>query len=150
MKNRLSFNNQKSVNDKNTSFGLSSGSSSILLIFVILCMVSFATLAIVSANADKKLSDKMLERTTQYYQACNTAEENLASLNTTLKRVYESSSNSDEYFNIAGTTKSYIVPISDTQSLQVCLDILYPTIEQGNLYRITSWQVINNENSLKE
>ena len=33
------------------------GSASILLVFVILCLVSFAVLSIVSANADSKLSN---------------------------------------------------------------------------------------------
>ena len=37
-------------------FGMNIGSASILLVFVILCLVSFAVLSIVSANADSKLS----------------------------------------------------------------------------------------------
>ena len=43
------------------------GSASILLVFVILCLVSFAVLSIVSANADSRLSTRVLERTTAYY-----------------------------------------------------------------------------------
>ena len=46
------------------------GSASILLVFVILCLVSFAVLSIVSANADSRLSTRVLERTTAYYDAC--------------------------------------------------------------------------------
>ena len=45
-------------------FGMNIGSASILLVFVILCLVSFAVLSIVSANADSKLSARVLERTT--------------------------------------------------------------------------------------
>ena len=37
------------------SFGLSIGSSSILMVFVVLCLTTFATLSLVSANADYKL-----------------------------------------------------------------------------------------------
>ena len=39
------------------------GSASILLVFVILCLVSFAVLSIVSANADSRLSTRVLEPT---------------------------------------------------------------------------------------
>ena len=45
------------------SFSNGIGSSSLLVTFIILCLVSFATLSIVSANADYKLSGKVLERT---------------------------------------------------------------------------------------
>ena len=51
------------------------GSASILLVFVILCLVSFAVLSIVSANADSRLSTRVLERTTAYYDACNQADD---------------------------------------------------------------------------
>ena len=44
--------------DKKKSFPMNIGLSSILLIFVVLCLVSFSILSIVSANADKKLSLK--------------------------------------------------------------------------------------------
>ena len=48
------------------SYGANVGSSSILLIFILLCLVSFAALSIVSANAHIKLSDKVVSRTTSY------------------------------------------------------------------------------------
>lgn len=67
------------------------GSASILLVFVILCLVSFAVLSIVSANADSKLSARVLERTTAYYAACNQAEQSLAGMDKTLQRMYASS-----------------------------------------------------------
>lgn len=60
------------------------GSASILLVFVILCLVSFAVLSIVSANADSRLSTRVLERTTAYYDACNQAEQSLAGMDNTL------------------------------------------------------------------
>ena len=42
---------------KKKKFSMNIGSASILLVFVILCLVSFAVLSIVSANADSKLSN---------------------------------------------------------------------------------------------
>lgn len=60
-----------SNSSKKKQFGMNIGSASILLVFVILCLVSFAVLSIVSANADSRLSTRVLERTTAYYDACN-------------------------------------------------------------------------------
>ena len=49
------------------SFGLSIGSSSILVIFVVLCLTTFATLSLVSARADDKLSQKTADAAVSYY-----------------------------------------------------------------------------------
>ena len=106
------------------------GSASILLVFVILCLVSFAVLSIVSANADSRLSTRVLERTTAYY---------------TLRRVYEASDSEDAYYGSVGHGKSYVIPISDLQSLQVTIEILYPLSADDTFYQITAWQVLNTE-----
>lgn len=131
-------------------FHINVGSSSILLIFVILCLVSFATLSIVSANADAKLSGKVVERTTAYYEACNKAQTDIASMDDTLKAVYADSFDEDEYFMAVGHKKTYIFPISDLQTLSVSLDILYPEQAGEPFYRITSWQVLTNSSALEE
>lgn len=53
---------------RNRDFGLSIGAPSIVVIMVILCLVCFAGLSIVSANADLTLSRKLAERTSAYYR----------------------------------------------------------------------------------
>ena len=130
---------------KKKSAGVNIGSSSILLIFVILCLVSFATLSIVSANADYKLGQKILTRTNSYYNACNEAEESISAIDHTLWEVYENSLNKEEYFSTVGHSKSYVIPISDLQELSIELEILYPKESGDTCYRIKSWQVINIE-----
>ncbi len=130
---------------KKKQFGMNVGSASILLVFVILCLVSFAVLSIVSANADSKLSARVLERTTAYYTACNQAEQSLAGMDNTLRRVYASSDSADVYFSSVGHGKSYVIPISDLQSLQVTIEILYPESEEDTFYQITAWQVLNTD-----
>lgn len=130
---------------KKKQFGINIGSSSILLVFVILCLVSFAVLSIVSANADSKLSTRVLERTTAYYDACNQAEQSLAGMDNTLRRVYEASGSEDAYYASVGHGKSYVIPISDLQSLQVTIEILYPLSADDTFYRITAWQVLNTD-----
>lgn len=124
------------------SFTNGIGSSSILVIFVILCLVSFATLSIVSANADYKLSSKVLDRTTAYYMACNQAEQNLAQLDKTLLSLYESCTTEEEYYNAAGHTSSFLIPISDLQSLEVSVTIHYPREATDSFYTIDTYRVI--------
>ena len=133
------------MNKKKTIFGMNIGSASILLIFVILCLVSFAVLSIVSANADNKLTQKILNRTTAYYDACNNAETSLSAVDETLRNVYLSSANADSYFQMVGHSKSYAIPISDLQTLQVTIEILYPEKDDDTFYRITDWQVITKD-----
>lgn len=123
-------------------YGVNIGSSSIIMIFVILCLVSFAALSIVSANSDYQLSNKIATRTSAYYEACNEAEHSIASVDAVLHELYQSSSDAEEYFLQAGTEKSFIIPISDYQSLQIDLEIIYPPNADGSFYNIISWQVI--------
>ncbi|MFG6358190.1 MAG: hypothetical protein K1W26_15445 [Acetatifactor sp.] len=131
-------------------FHVNVGSSSILLIFVILCLISFATLSIVSANADAKLSSRVAERTAAYYEACNQAQENIASIDRTLASVYADSFDEDEYFMAVGHKKTCIVAISDLQTLTVTLDILYPRQEGDPFYRVTSWQVVTDSSDVED
>lgn len=125
--------------------GIHIGSASILLIFVILCLISFAILSFASAQADSRLTLKLMERTTAYYEACNNAESALAGVDSTLQSIYAASANEDEYFQTVGHSKSYVIPISDLQTLQVTIEILYPTSDEETFYRITNWQVITKD-----
>lgn len=127
---------------KKREFRVNVGTSSILLIFVVLCLVAFATLSIVSANADYKLSRRVADRTAAYYEAANQAEKYIASIDKTLQSVYSTTENEEAYFATVGHSKSYLVPISDLQSLSIKLDILYPTADDEPFYHITCWQVI--------
>lgn len=133
------------MNKKKHSFGINIGSASILLIFVLLCLISFAALSIVSANADSKLTAKVLERTNAYYEACNEAETSLAEIDKTLIRVYLASESADDYFVSVGHSKSFNIAISELQTLVVQIEILYPTRDEDTFYRITKWQVVTDE-----
>lgn len=134
--------NDKKKRFSGISFSNGIGSSSLLVIFIILCLVSFATLSIVSANADYRLSNKVLERTTAYYEASNQAERQLAELHQTLTAAYADSATEEEYYQRTGYDTSYLFPISDLQSLEVKVGIVYPKSEEEAFYQIRSWQVI--------
>lgn len=132
----MSYKRQKST------FGVNVGTSSLLLVFVILCLVSFATLSLVSANADQKLNQKIIDKNAAYYNACNSAEEKLSSIDATLMNIYLEAGSAEEYFNQAGEYIDFAIPISDIQSLSVSVKIKYPSNEGDTLYDIEKWNII--------
>ena len=108
-------------NSKKQTFGMNIGSSSMLMIFVTLCLVSFAALSIVSANADKSLSEKIAVRTAAYYEACNSAEESLAGIDKLLQAQYAAAPDKDAYFEAVGWTVCFL----SSQCIIVLLTCLF-------------------------
>lgn len=129
------------IRRKSDPIGANVGTSSLLLVFVILCLVSFATLSIVSANADKKLNAKIVERTAAYYDACNKAEEKLQGIDATLKSLYDGGASRDEYFASAGDTIDFAITVSDVQTLNVSLKVNYPSDNDPYFYSIEKWEL---------
>lgn len=127
--------------------GSSIGASSLLVIIVVLCLVCFAALSITSANADLRLSQKLAERTSSYYGACNEAQITLKNLCVILSSIYEESSNEEEYNQkikeSLTDSLSFSCPINENQILQVSVSPLYPSNASGDFLKITSWQIVN-------
>lgn len=133
------------------------GSSSMLVVFIILCLVTFSVLSVASANNDWKYSQKIANRTTAYYEASNKAEEVLAQIDGELKQIYEQYH--DEYLEYAPAaltavdginssdfpSVSFSVPINETQTLSVSLLIQLPEKEGDTFYTVTSWKEISTE-----
>lgn len=111
--------------NKKRRFGLNIGAPSMVVIMVILCLVCFAGLSMVSANADLTLSRKMAERTTAYYDACNAAQQAL--LEASKKEPFE-----DSFSNT--------YPINENQILSV--KAIWNTDADVPSYTITEWEVI--------
>jgi len=130
---------------KRKSLGVNVGSSSILLIFVLLSLISFAALSMVSANADYILCQKNAQHSTAYYTACTQANTSISSIDLTLQELYSSGLSESEYCKQAGTGISYLIPITDFQSLQVELTFIYPTNANEAFYDIATWKVITTE-----
>ena len=123
-------------------FNLNVGTSSILFIFVILCLVSFAVLSLVSALSDYRLSKDVADNATEYYAACNLAQEQLNVVDDHLKALYDTGLSRVGYFENTGQTRSFAYPISDYQSLNVEIKILYPEKNGDPFYKITSWMIV--------
>ena len=135
--------------NRKKSYGISVGSSSILVIIVILSLVCFAGLSVVSANADYRLSQKLARRTTAYYEAASLANKDLALLDGKLREFYVSSNSSSDYESKIkeslsdSLTYSYI--ISDSQSLIVAITPVYPANATDGLFTIDQFQIVTTD-----
>jgi hypothetical protein len=127
-------------------FTMNIGLPSIMLIFVVLCLVSFGVLSLVSANADRKLSQKVLARQKEYYEASNEAQEMLASVDARLHEAYEKSASKSDYISmISDIPTIYTYEVGTIQTLRVTLSYLYPDNDSEPLYQIMEWKVITSD-----
>ena len=65
------------------------GASSLLVIFLILCLVTFAILTLTSAKSDADFAAKLAHHKTNYYAACNTAESTLDEIDAVLADAWQ-------------------------------------------------------------
>ena len=103
------------------------GASFMLLIFVILCMITFAVLSLSTSMKDYEYSVKNSEKTIQYYTANNIAEEKMAEI---------ISSETTE------KTIEYQVPINDNEALEVVI-MIQP--DKNTKYSIVTWKQISTK-----
>lgn len=147
----------KQNNEKKLVSGMNVGSSSILVTFVLLCLVTFAALSYVSANSDYKLSLETSNRSKAYYKANGKAELKLAEIESILIDNWKNSSSKREYYdsidslfcndelvecenNNSDTFLSYSIPISEIQKLNIVLKVNYPENENKEFFTIVKWQ----------
>ena len=77
------------------------GFSSILMVFTMLCLVTFAALSLITANSDYRLSLKVAEKTTAYYEADTAARNYLQQLDLALADLYANCDDSQTFFEKA-------------------------------------------------
>lgn len=140
------------------------GTVSLMMIFIVLCMITFAALSLTSASSDARLGRKTAEHMTEYYTASNKAEEMLAYVDDTFSYAYKNTKNKKEYYQLInkefllGSVQTiwsendfdvlFQTDINDSQALEVLIDVLYPgksASANSALYKILSWKVINTE-----
>lgn len=107
------------------------GLSSLLVIFAVLCLTVFTLLSISTVSAHKRLAQSSRQTITGYYQADSQAEEILARLR---------NGEMPQGVTREGNQYTYSCPISDTQTLAVCVEV------EGQGYQILRWQAISTEN----
>lgn len=126
------------------------GTASILTVFVILAMVTFATLSYMSARKDAGYTEQSITSARQYQEAVNKAYEKIAGIDASLLELYQSGNFTPEL------EKDYrfSVAITDSSELQVVLKPCEPSENNGSLYRITTFREVRtkqweNDNTLQ-
>ena len=104
------------------------GGISLLVVFAVLCLTVFALLSLSTVRADERLSDASARAVRDYYAADGKAQEILARL-----RFGET----PEEVWTDGALCGYAVPISDTQELQVEVEI-----RTTDDYTVLRWQAV--------
>lgn len=150
---------------KNRASFINIGFSSIVMVFIMICLVTFATLSVLTAHSDYRLSQKMADKTTAYYKADAIARDMLELLDDQLFDIYLKDSSSNGFYenlavadfsthapsDIQNITVedleddiiiSYQVPISEVQTLHVSLQVNYPLAESECFTTITRWQTV--------
>lgn len=133
------------------------GSVSLLMVFIILCLVTFATLSLSSAAGDYQYSRDTARHNTEYYNACNKATLRLKEIDKLLDAAY--TGRPDDYYAEAakaldtmdGITSdfsseepylSFEEKIDDKKALKVVIILNGTDRISGGFYRIRSWQEI--------
>ena len=147
--------------NRNVFPGVGIGATSILIIFVLLCLVVFAMLSFVNANADRKLNRKLADRTQAYYEACEKAEALLEDIDLHLEQFYLENrgtylSSCLSYLENAGGITGideeeqavnflFSVTVNDTQYLSVSISIPDTPAPGEHYYTITDWQTKSSQ-----
>lgn len=157
-------------NDTHQSSFVNIGSSSLLIIFLVLCLTTFAILSLSSVKSDYTFSEKLAERKAQYYDASATASRILDSVDAQLAELAEANRSTAVYMEqvtavfvnteidgisiscetIDGKTLiSYQVPTEDDQVLDVQLNVTDYT-KNAAYYEIKSWRILSGESQKAE
>lgn len=145
--------------------GFQVGTSFLLVIFAIICMVLLGVLSLASALRDKGYSDKTAEKTKAYYAAVSEAQHKLGEIDKAVAGIDGNYENYGMYLEDVGMIASgledvacmrnaeelvlsYKVPMTDSQSLLVELEVLDPKKGAGNI-KIIKWQEVS-ENAWEE
>lgn len=149
--------------NKKKDFSVSIGFSSIMMVFIMICLVTFAALSVLTANSDHRLSSKMADKTTAYYEADAIGKGVACQIDQALASLYAECSDEMTYYSSISPERliidmpdkvknvtvdfeqevpvvSYQVTISDIQTLYVSLEVHYPKSGEENFYKIMSWQ----------
>lgn len=152
--------------DKQQSSFVNIGSSSLLIIFLVLCLASFAILSLSSAKSDYSFSERLADHKTEYYNASSEASVILDEIDGILEDCAgKNKSFGDSYKNditallhekqiddIMLTCRTidnqfticYQVPAGEKQVLDVKLAVTDYTNNE-TYYEIDTWQIISTQ-----
>ena len=120
------------------------GGASLLVIFAVLALTVFALLSLSTVRADGRLSEASAQAVKDYYAADSKAQAVLAWLRTgegkenlSLPEDFAMSTSISDYPTRSETVHAYVIPISDTQELQVEV-----RVDGENDWEVLRWQAV--------
>lgn len=116
------------------------GTISILTVFVILCMVTFAALSLLTAGRSSDYNDQVQERTKAWHLAAGKAAEKIASIDQELSELWDSGR-----WEEAEEEYSFTVPIDDTSELSVRLSTHDPSRDDPTLYTVAEFREVSTK-----
>ena len=147
------------MKQKRTLFA-ATGIPSLFLIFGVLCLSVLSLLTLGSSRSALSSARLSMEQTEQYYNACETASDQIAQIQNCLVNYYKSASGEDDYYTavdrlsneISGITVDaeehtvqFFCEFSDTQELSVKLQILYPSTKEDTFLDILEWKTATTD-----
>ena len=135
------------------------GSVSLLMIFIVLCLTILSTLSLSGALGEYQYSQKIAQHHADYYRASGSASRMLRKIDQVLELAH--TEHPDDYYSAAEqqltqmegleidlTAESpaitYQMSVDDSQSLQITLALNAPDELDKGYYRITAWQEISS------
>ena len=129
--------------NRKSGMNISFGSSTMLLIFVAISLVSFSVLSLSSAVTNHKFTENIKTKNLAYYNACNKAEEEMDTIDAMLAKAYVSCESEDAYYKEVGKESTIVIPVSEYQELQVVLTHSYPSEAGDTYYTISKYSLVN-------
>ncbi len=140
---------------RNKKLTMNIGIISFMVVFIILCLVTFAILSLSSAYSNLNTTNKSIEHMNQYYELSSQGEMFLKDIDDSLYQLYQKTSTKNEYFHQLETLKkenneinisNHVIQYDITHenmTLHIELEVLYPG---EKLYHIITWKTeTNNE-----
>ena len=118
------------------------GAASILLIFLVLSLISFASLTLVNSRADYVLSQKMQDRSIAYYKACHEASAFIAENEPAFKKADKNISDK----NVDPLKKSFY--LSEFQTLDVSIKPYKAESDNAPSYKVCEWRVVTHDENV--
>lgn len=140
--------------EKTRGVGMGFGGSTLLLIFGVLCLITFSVLALVSARSDYRLMEKTVLSVTEYYEADGKGEEFLALVDKELKNLrsqcrteaefYQKTKESfADYYDEESRTLSAQIEMNQRLHLEVVLQVAF--LDAGSRqFQVESYQTVQN------
>ena len=136
------------------------GIPSMFVIFAVLCLVILSLLSLGTSRQDMQSSQRSLEQTTAYYQACAQASENYQTIADYIHQICGEDISKNTYDSDMSTVSSlcpnaswdsqketvfFSVPMNDEQSVFVEISASWSQMLSGTSPEITVWKTISTK-----